>query len=119
MRPHPIIFQKLEEREGERLVHVREIVREQLIDHVVRFDERTFSELRRAFSAHPFRKKAAADDMVCFDGLVTPEHDSQKYLALLIVNRGSRHHIRITASEEAFLAMKAIFDSWSARIQNA
>jgi len=119
MTPHPIIFRKLERRGSERLVFIEEVVAGETISHILRFDSRTFSELERVFAAHPFQKKKEADDMVLFQSLDTPFGDSQKYLGLLVVNNGSRRHMRIEASDEAFELMKAVFESWSARFENA
>ncbi len=119
MTPHPIIFRRLERRGDERFVLVEEVVRGESVSHTLRFDERTFAELERAFASHPFPAKAPTDDVVLFRSLKTPVGDSKKYFGLLIVNSGSRHHMKIEASEEAFDTMQAVFESWSARFKNA
>ncbi len=119
MTPHPIIVRKLERRGDQRLVHVDEVVRDETIARVLSFDERTFIELERVFSAHPFSKRSASDDIVLFRSLDTPLGEARKFLGFLIVNGGSRRHVKIEASEEAFGAMKTVLDSWSARFKNA
>jgi hypothetical protein len=118
MTPHPIIFRKLVRRGSERLVVIEEVVRGDTISRTLAFDERTFSELERVLTSHPFPKRPAVDDIVLFRSLETPQGDSQKYFGLLVVNGGSRRHTKISASDEVFVAMKAVFDSWSARIQD-
>ena len=119
MIPHPIILLRLERRGNERLVFIKEVVRDETISRTLSFDEHTFSELERVFASHPFPKKVASDDVVLFRSLITPADDARKYFGLQIVNGGSRHQVTIEASEEAFGAMKAVLDSWCARFQNA
>ena len=116
MTPNPIIFRRIERRDSELLVFVDEVVRGETIEHALHFDERTFAKLERVFTVHPFQKKAAENDSVLFRGLETPLGDSRKYLGLQIVNGGSRHHLKIEASDEVFGVMKGVLESWSTRI---
>lgn len=67
----------------------------------------------------PFPRKEPENDVVLFKSLDTPLGTNQKYIGLEIVNRGSRRHLRIEASGEAFAAMKQIFESWCARMEIA
>src|SRR4051812_1244420 len=108
MTPHPVIFSKLERRGSECFVQVDEVVHGQTLSHTLQFDGPTFSRLEEVFSVHPFQKKPAADDVVLFHGLDTPLNDPKKYLGLMIVNSGSRHHLKIEASEEVFAVMKIV-----------
>ncbi len=117
MTPHPVIFRKLERRGSECLVHVDEVVHDQTLSRTLQFDAPTFSRLEEVFSVHPFQKKPATDDVVLFRSLDTPLNDTKKYLGLMIVNSGSRHHLKIEASEEAFAAMQIVHDSWSRRFK--
>ena len=119
MTPHPVIIRELKRLGDDRLAFIDEVVREKVVSHTLKFDEETFYELERAFAIHPFPKKSAADNLVLFRSLDTPLEDSKKYLSLQIVNTGSRHTIRIEASEEAFSAMKKVHDSWCTRFNNA
>lgn len=119
MTPNPIIIREIKRLGDERLVFVDEVVHDEVRSHTLKFDEETFSELERAFAIHPFPKKSAVDNFVLFRSLDTPLEDSKKYLGLQIVNTGSRHAIRIEASEETFSAMKKILDSWVTRFNNA
>jgi len=117
MTPHPVIIRRLERRGDERFVCVDETVGQETVSHTLRFDDATFAELERAFAVHPFARKPPTDDVVLFRGLSTPAGDSGKFFDLQIVNGGSRHNLKIEAANEAFSAMRMVYDSWCRRFK--
>lgn len=118
MVPNPILIRSAQRSAGSRVVILEEVVGQKSITHSLELDELTFQGIERAFQMHPFPRKEPANDIVLFKSLDTPLETDQKYIGLEIVNQGSRRHLRIEASAEAFAAMKKIFESWSARMGN-
>jgi hypothetical protein len=119
MVPNPILIRSAQRRDGSRVVVVEETVGQKSIIRSLELDEKTFQGIERAFHLHPFPQKRPEDDVVLFKSLDTPSGTDQKYLGLEIVNQGSRRHLRIEASAEAFTAMKEIVESWVARMETA
>ncbi|MEZ5277620.1 MAG: hypothetical protein R3F07_14670 [Opitutaceae bacterium] len=117
MTPHPIIIRRFERREGENLVHVEEAVHGEAIYRELRLDEPTFIRIQQAVSLHPFPKKSPDEDVVLFRGVETQLGDPKKYLNLQVVNSGSRHHLKIEASEEAFASFSVVIRSWTERFE--
>jgi hypothetical protein len=117
MTPHPVIIRRLERRGDERFVYVDETIGQETVSHTLRFDDATFAELERAFAVHPFTRKPPTDDVVLFRGLSTPAGGARKFLNLQIVNGGSRYDLKIEAANEAFSAMRMVYDSWCRRFE--